>query len=71
MPLDSTGAPAPRSLTQSIERLKRAGLAAKKGREVKKRQRVVTERRIAAADELISDIVHGSDVIGRGLVAHD
>jgi hypothetical protein len=71
MPRDQVGTQAPTQLSKWIDHLKRAKLAAKKGRAVKKRQRALTVRRTAAAECLVSDIVDRSDVIGRGLVPQD
>ncbi|HEY1504103.1 MAG TPA: hypothetical protein VGF92_07375 [Stellaceae bacterium] len=69
MPLDNTGAPAPRPLTQWIEHLKRGRAAAKKARAVTKRRRAITQQRVAKAEGLLADIINSADIIGHGVAA--
>lgn len=63
MPLDSTGAPAPRPLTTWIEHLNRRKIAAKKVRATVRKRRVVTEQRLCRTEQALGDIIAGADII--------
>jgi hypothetical protein len=66
MPLDSTGAPAPRPLTQWVEHLKRRKIAGRKARGALKRQRAITKQRLARAERLLSHVIEDADIVGQG-----
>jgi hypothetical protein len=66
MPLDSTGAPAPRTLTDWVQHLKRRKIAGGKARGAVTRQRAATKQRLAIAEHLIADIIASGDVVAQG-----